>query len=422
MKLQLSVHQGVDPRSLSCLGGILLRLAQQMDLHRDGYDQRLPPFEVEMRRRLWWQIVLFDSRVAEFSGIGTSVITNQWTTRLPLNVNDSDLFPDMRESPISHTGATEMMFCLTRCEVAEFVRRVRSTTAFDGCWHELSTPQVPLEVKDREINQLEQLLESKYLMHCDTSIPLHFITTLLTKSSICKLRHIAHHPRLLLDRGANLPHHEKDRFFSWSLEMVEHSNLLHSDKSTQRFAWHIRANKPMHGYIHILSELRHRTTGDLAERAWRRILECFSHWFSLKIFDNKQRHSALFLALANLAVKAWDARARALLQSQPSVSPPEIIFQLQVYLDSWRLQKSEMGSGELPSTGSRDIESGASRYADAPQINYGNLVEANDKIDLSMPIGFLPTDDPMDWVYWNELTLQYPVLGGDDGGKGLSLA
>jgi hypothetical protein len=158
--------------------------------------------------------------------------------------------------------------------VAEFLRRVRSTVAFDGCWHELSTSHIPLSTKDKAINELEELLERKYLKYCDASIPLHFISATMAKSAICKLRHVAHHPRLLPDRGAHLPQAEKDNFFSWSLKMIEYSNLLHSNKGTQKFAWHTTVNKPMDGYIHVLSELRYRTTGDLAEQAWQQLLEC----------------------------------------------------------------------------------------------------------------------------------------------------
>lgn len=421
--MQLSLHEGVDPRSLSCLSGISIRLGQQMGLHRDGNDQKLPPFEVEMRRRLWWLIVLFDSRVAEFSGVGTSVITHQWTTRLPSNVNDSDLYPNMKDPPTDHSGATEMMFFLTRCEVADFLRRVRATIAFDGCWHELSSSHIPLSAKDKAVDELEALLERKYLQYCDASIPLHFISATMARSAICKLRHVAHHPRLLADRGAHLPQEEKDKFFSWSLKMIEYSNLLLANKGTQKFVWHIKVNKPMDGYIHVLSELRYRTTGDLAERAWQQIIECFSNWFILKNPDDVQLHSALFVALANLGVKAWEARGSALRQSQPFVSAPKIILQMQAYLQSWRSKKLELAAGESYFTGSRDLGSRASQYSSSPKDNYTNPIEVSDNVDLSILMGSLPTNDPMDWVYWNGFTHDYPLPGVDgDGGNAFSQA
>lgn len=419
IQLQLSLRQGVDPRSVSCLSSITLRLGQQMGLHRDGNGQKLPPFEVEMRRRLWWLIVLFDSRVAEFSGVGTSVLTHQWITRLPSNVNDSDLYPNMREPPVDHIGATEMMFFLTRCEIAQFLRRVRATCTFDGCWHELSSSQIPLIAKDKAIDELEELLDRKYLKYCDASIPLHFISATMARSAICKLRHIARHPRLLPDRGAHLPQDEKDNFFSLSLKMIEYSNLLHSHQGTQKFTWHITANKPMDGYIHVLSELRYRTTGDLAERAWQQIMECFDHWVFLKNLDNMERHSVLFIALANLAVKAWEARGNALRQSQPFVSSPETILQMQAYLELWRSKKSgpESATDESFLTGSSDIGSGMSRDTNLQHHDYANPMVASDNVELSLLMSSLPMGDPMDWVYWNGLTHDYPLAGVDNDGS-----
>ena len=44
---------------------------------------------------------------------------------MPLDVNDGDLYPDMKEPPMEHTGVTEMVFCLTRCEIAEFIVSVQ---------------------------------------------------------------------------------------------------------------------------------------------------------------------------------------------------------------------------------------------------------------------------------------------------------
>jgi hypothetical protein len=71
-----------------------------------------------MRRRLWWQIVLLDNRIAEVSGAGNSILTHAWTTNFPSNINDNDLFAGMRDLPAESTGLTDMVFFLLRCEVA----------------------------------------------------------------------------------------------------------------------------------------------------------------------------------------------------------------------------------------------------------------------------------------------------------------
>jgi len=44
---------------------VVVRLAYMLNLHRDGHGLQHTPFEAEMRRRLWWQIVLLDMRASE---------------------------------------------------------------------------------------------------------------------------------------------------------------------------------------------------------------------------------------------------------------------------------------------------------------------------------------------------------------------
>jgi hypothetical protein len=155
----------------------------------------------------------------------------------------------------------------------------------------------------------------------------------------------------------------------------------------------------------------------LAERAWEQIIECFNQWFFLKALEDSQRHSALFVALANLALKAWEARANTLRQSQPFVPLPDIMLQFRIYLSSWRSSRSEQTTCDSPLKGPGDLQS------DACYKIYPNLLETNDSTDLSMPFGLVSPEDPLDWVFWKDLTLDYPRFGiGDSGGNGFDMA
>lgn len=52
--------------------GIAVRIAQTLGLHEECFNKEFSPFEAEMRRRLWWQIVLFDSRMGEMANCKSS--------------------------------------------------------------------------------------------------------------------------------------------------------------------------------------------------------------------------------------------------------------------------------------------------------------------------------------------------------------
>lgn len=93
------MRQKYSPHSLWILTGVAIRIGQRMGLHSDGKSLGLPIFEAEMRRRVWWQIVLLDNRNAQLSGLKNSVVANFFDTNIPANINDSDLNPNMSEQP-----------------------------------------------------------------------------------------------------------------------------------------------------------------------------------------------------------------------------------------------------------------------------------------------------------------------------------
>lgn len=319
---QLSVRQFYDPHTLWTLTGIAIRIGQRIGLHHDGTILGLSIFETELRRRLWWQIVLLDGRSAELCGSGSSLLTPVWDTKTPLNVNDSDLNPNMREMPVEHTGLTEMAFCLLRYEFGTFLRS-GPTTAFDGSWQKLSSAALSSSEKEKAIKELEQLLERKFLRFCDPSIPLHFQCVLVARGAMCMMRLRAHHPCHRSDGGANMARNERDLLFSNSMKVLELDNLSHSTQITQRFLWHTNVYFQWHALIYALGELCSRTAGDEVDGAWQQITDVFKYRPELTKMKN-----ALSIAIGNLTIKAWEARETVERQRKPQTRPPSFISNL----------------------------------------------------------------------------------------------
>ena len=61
----LTVRDIYEPRVVWSLTGVATRIAQSMGMERDGSFTDLPPFEAEMRRRVWWLLRTHDFRTAE---------------------------------------------------------------------------------------------------------------------------------------------------------------------------------------------------------------------------------------------------------------------------------------------------------------------------------------------------------------------
>jgi hypothetical protein len=71
-----------DARKIWTLTGLVVRIAQTLGVHRDGSHFKLPPFEIEMRRRLWWQVCILDARSSEDHGCDPTIVEAQFDTKM----------------------------------------------------------------------------------------------------------------------------------------------------------------------------------------------------------------------------------------------------------------------------------------------------------------------------------------------------
>lgn len=390
-----------------------------------------------MRRRLWWQIVLLDSRVAELSGAGTSILSTPFDTYLPSNVNDSNLLPEMGEMPPEQKGASDMIFCLTRCEIGHFMKQSNTTFFFfDGAWAAAARssdgappPPASLAEKDAAIDELEDHLERKYLRHCDPQITLHFLTKIFTRTALWRMRLIAHHPRHYPDRGASMPPAEKDLLCRLSLNMIENDNIAHRNRSADRFAWFVNTNFQLPAFIYLLSELRHRTRGELSDRGWDAIAEGFRNRID---FIAERKHSPVFQATSVLALKAWQAREMDALAAHGGPGPqqqPEYITTLKdIFGDPTQQPKSKHNHHQ------RRLEDKNDEYMHTPtddssihpaSSQQGTTTPSNGSTTATTtapPLGQEVTEwSPIDWMYWDELIQNWEQLPADGGSGELGL-
>lgn len=78
----VTLRRNEDPRKLWTLTGLVVRIAQTVGIHRDGSHFNLSPFEIEMRRRLWWQVLILDIRASEDHGCDPTIGEAQFDTKM----------------------------------------------------------------------------------------------------------------------------------------------------------------------------------------------------------------------------------------------------------------------------------------------------------------------------------------------------
>ena len=249
---------------------MLIRSAQGMGLHRDGEHFHLPALECEIRRRLWYQILGYDARVGEDHGLSTGGFGGFCDTKLPLNVDDRDLCPNMKVSPASKPQWTDMTMFLVVTEMKQAFQEVSQLSS------------AVLNESDKRTS-LEQLLrvtrarmKNRYLQHCDANIPIQKSTLLLGRVLMGKLEVLV---RLQDFRGLNAEEsaaRASEGTLSLACETIEMGNELKTDELLNNFHWLFSAYTQYHLLTYVLWHLCIRPDEHCASQAWEMVDKSFS--------------------------------------------------------------------------------------------------------------------------------------------------
>jgi hypothetical protein len=230
----------------------------------------------------------------------------------------------MMVEPRGHVGFTEMTFRLMMYDIGKFLRYTEPTVPFGGSWQKLTAQSVPLAEKDKMIDQLEIMLESKYLRYCDPVIPLHILARRFASIVMSKMRLTVRHPRRFLDRGSNMPEDEKQKLFDICLSLLEQDNFVRSIDCLRGFLWPLGQEFQVDALVYLLSELRYQDPSPLTKKAWSEIFKSFKKYPSI-FFGG----SALNVAIGNLTLKSWEGwEARAQHQQFPHPFQPDFTLRL----------------------------------------------------------------------------------------------
>ena len=229
--------------------------------------------------------------------------------------------PTMTEAPVNKEGVTEMIALSLRYEVAMSIKDFIGS-GFGNDWRKANGPELIAE-KDRAIDDLEAKFQEKYVRFCDPSIPIHLLAIYMSRSVICSMRLMAHHPRQYPDNGATMPQKEKDMLFTESLKELEISSLAYENELVKGFMWHMHVHFQLTAFIYLLSELRHRTVGDQVDRAWKQVEIAYEQRPEML---NETKNS-LYYAIGNLTLKSWAKREEAggLYQGAQVLAAPRFI-------------------------------------------------------------------------------------------------
>ncbi|PWY69629.1 C6 zinc finger domain-containing protein [Aspergillus sclerotioniger CBS 115572] len=302
-----------NPRSelSTTLTGAAIRIADKMGLQQESTDPRITFFEKEMRIRLWWQLRGLDARcrIASTPGIKKPPPPSEiGDIRLPLNVNDADLHPNMTEPPLEHNGPTEMMCVLMKLEVSNWCRHSpNAAKLFENVLQNQVGNKASINLQSKVVNELQAIYYQKYFINSDTRIPLHRLTLNIANISIARLRFAIYHPRARAtkeDTDVYIVEKESDILFESALTWLEAmADVRRCNTFSPHLFAHMTTDSQLDAYIYLISELRQRCSGERVLKAWNLVEKLYNEHPEL-IRDTNE----FFVAFGNLTLEAWGAR------------------------------------------------------------------------------------------------------------------
>ena len=294
-------------QSLTSMLGVAIRIAQRMGIHRESALAKCSPVEAEMRRRLWWSLALFDSRICQISGSETVTLESTWDCQIPLNVNDSDLRPEMKVSPTTmHGKCSEALFVVVRAELGEFFRRTEFHLVYTSAALEPNAKHCQVgeeENEAEELKKLEEKIETLYLQHCDQENPIHYMTIWATRAHLAKYRLLEHHSRHSSTSSVARAEAQRDTATTYALRMLECDTKVMASPLTTGFIWMHHWYFPFPAYMQIVQDLRRRPTSRFCDRAWEVMSDNYEAWLGGQFHDE----SPFYRIFAKIVLQAWDA-------------------------------------------------------------------------------------------------------------------
>ncbi|KAL9107650.1 MAG: hypothetical protein Q9227_007457 [Pyrenula ochraceoflavens] len=368
----ISVRPDTDPRSLAPMVAVAVCIAQRMGIHNESTNAKCTVLEAEMRRRLWWALILFDSRLTEMSASKSQTLAPTWDCRVPLNISDFDLRPEMKTPPTVLGRTSEAIFAVVRCEMGDFVRHC-------GFYLDFTNPALKSIAKNvhqntilegSEMVKLRRDIEDKYLKVCDPENPLHFMTIWTARHFLMK-NHLLEYYSQSSDAPVRQTDAKRDAGVAFAIGWLECDTKLMTSPITKGFRWLVEFQFPFPAYIHLVQDLRRRPARQHVKKSW----EVMSASYEARAMAEDPSENPFFEVFSKIILQAWAARETLFKErNEPEPIPPTIV--LDIKQKAAAFASNEQG------------------IAVAEQLFNGIMGTNGDEFDMPMPTAF-GSHDPL---------------------------
>ena len=378
---------------------VAVRLGHSLGLHREGSRPGITPFIQELRRRLWWQLVVLDVRASEDVGTDLLIFESSFNTRFPANINDSDMSPDRTEPIVERQGFTEQ----TKCSLSHIVSFMVSRLAYLPPPKEDEVPVVrsPAE-KMQIVAEVEEKIRTQILIYCDPSIPIAWTTSVVAQLIIRRLRLAVYHPPQHNSQPSERPQVSKETLLTTAVECMEFAYLLDTEPIATRWRWFFKTYVQWHALAATLAELCHQIKGPLVERAWRMVDVVFDDW-ATRIADSP--NGMLWRPIKKLRSRAQAVRNEAHMNSM------SLNAQQQLPLPYFGTPAvTELQTPSIGAPASQDLVSPMYTLSQHPQsYQTGTIFPRNEISMMDDPILSADPTGSINWTEWDQFMQDFQM-------------
>lgn len=257
-----------SPRFVWMMTGLAIRMGQALGLQRDGvHFKHLTPFEVEMRRRLWWTLHVLDVRASEDQGTDFTIALGSFDTKLPLNINDADIEPESTEAPAEREGMTDSTFALVTFEVSNVARKMMAQSAKDGA------PDI--EEQGRLVEEIYQKVDRRYLQYSvEPGNVTHWVAVMVARLVMAKMTLLVYLPILFSSTNEHFSDRVKNKLLVAATECAEYNHALNAEKACRHWRWVYQTYTHWYAVVYLLIECSRRPWSPIIERAVQSPFHC----------------------------------------------------------------------------------------------------------------------------------------------------
>lgn len=305
------VRRHDSPRFVWMMTGLLIRMGQALGLQRDGaHFEHLTPYEIEMRRRVWWALYMLDVRASEDQGTDYMIARGSFDTKLPLNINDADIEPETTQMPTGREGITDMTFGLVSFEMTEIMKQMMASSK-EGTQG--------IEEQSRLLDEMYQKLDRGYLQYSVESGNIaHWVGVTIARLVMAKMTILTALPILFSSPSEHFSDEIKTKLLVAAIENAEYNHALNAEQACRHWRWVYQTYTHWPAVVYLLIEMSRRPWSPIIERAW---VALHSQWL-IPPQSHMDKNMRVWIPLRKLMAKAKKHRDTELerLRSDPQAA------------------------------------------------------------------------------------------------------